>query len=678
MIGLSPSLLRAQRSSTILGKHLLIRCVLTYGATTYTYNLTKIKQLSYTRQPFSHKSELMLEDTDKTLHGLDLEGYKAVLSYGLITKAGEEWVDAPPLWVIGQQRDSYRDRLECSLSLEGIFDRMGRHKATASYTPASGDTRTVKDWLKEIIELTETDTETEEEQATGDSNLSLTTYADIDWQALHEYSLNDVVIPADSDRRYICTTAGTSGASEPSWTATVGGTTDDGEGETKVVWTCHHGSLYYGGQRLTISNRRVTKLAFKLKKVGSPSGPVTFYIDTVAGSHLAQKVWGDAFNLETTYDWAKVTLDTPLFLNEEVRIHCEFTGGDASNYVDFYYNASSVVASEYLTWLYDTGEWTDGSTYDAVYRYSYSATPVTVYDDYPAYGLVFDSEDTLIDSFIPADSFRINLNDTRLAKVKWLMSHTDCIALPKNDGLIHIIDPTTSGTTYDNEFTLVQGRDYHNFFNKRFRRRIVSPNYIVFKNHPSHDDVYTGYAKDDSADLDEGSGSGSMKEIETHYVRATGNTQCTALATAYLSKLQMAADKGSAVLPFVHFGQEVYDYVNFVDARAGDNRSGNVGFLTIFYKPSQFNMHIGFGRPPLGVPALQGLAAETGDRAGLRAENLLPLIDSLYSYVEQLLDIVGDKADIDSVNEILLALYEDACFRKATVTEEMNIPSEAA
>ena len=168
-----------------------------------------------------------------------------------------------------------------------------------------------------------------------------------------------------------------------------------------------------------------------------------------------------------------------------------------------------------------------------------------------------------------------------------------------------------------------------------------------------------------------------MKEIETYYARLTSNAQGTNLATAYLSKLQMAAEKGSAVLPFVHFGQEVYDYVNFVDARAGDSRAGNVGFLSIFYKPGQFNMHIGFGRPALGVPALQGLAAETGDRTGLRAENLIPLIDSLYSYVEQLLDIVGDKADIDDVNAILLALYEDAYFRKATVTEELTIPSEA-
>lgn len=617
MIKLSNALLRGQRARTILPQHLLIRCVLTYGATTYTYNLTKIKELSHTRQVFSHKARLMLDDTDKTLHGLDLEGFKAVLSYGLITKDDAEWVAMPPLWVVGQQRDSYRDRLECSLSLEGIFDRMGKHKATASYTPDSGDTRTVKDWLIQIISLTDpTSSDPEVEQATSDSDL-----------------------PLREELRY------------------------------------------FAGQRLTISDRRVTKIAFKLKKVGTPHGTITFSIydvdeddPLVNGDIIVRKAWGDASNLGEDYAWKEVTLDTPIQVDQEVRLVCEYQDGDSSNYVDLAYNASSVKGGEYLSSIY-TGDWTDEATYDAVYRYSYSATPLTVWDKYPAYGLVFDSEDDLIVSFTPADSFRINLNDTRLQKVKELMRYTDCIALPKSDGLIHIIDPVTSGSDYDNEYSLVQGRDYHNFFSKRFRRRIVSPNYITFMNHPSHDDTYTGYAKDASADLTD------MLEIETHYVRATSNPQCTNLATAFLSKAQMAAEKGAAVIPFVHFGQEVYDYVNFVDARAGDNRAGNVGFLTINYKPGKpFSMHIGFGRNPLGVAALQGLVAETGvDREErLTAQNLLPLIENLYSYIEQLLSEVEGKVDIDDLRQVWTDFEQNAYLMNLTVELSMTIPSEAA
>jgi len=586
-----------------------MKCDLSYGNTEYSYTKTRIKEISHTRQSFSHKAEILFDDTDKVLHGLDLEGYKAILSYGLITKAGAEWEATAPMWVVGQQRDSYRDRLECSLSLEGIFDRLGRHKATASYTPESGDTRTVKDWLIEIISLTDpTSTDSQVTQLESDSSLPI-----------------------------------------------------------------YNGLRYYAGQRLTISDKTVTKLAFKLKKVGSPTGEVKFSIYTVdeddpleGGELLAQKIWGDAYNLSETNNWEEVTFDTPVYIDQEVRIVCEFLNGSASKYVALAYEDSSVVAAEHLTWIYLTS-WTDETTYDAAYKYSYSATPVTVFDDYPAYGLVFDSEDDLIDAFIPADSFRINLNDTRLQKIKELLRYTDCIARPEADGLIHVFDPTTSGTTYDNEYSLVQGRDYHNFFSKRFRRRVVSPNYIVFKNHPSHSDSYTGYAEDASAALTD------MKEIETHYVRATSNAQCTNLANALLLKYQMAAEKGSGVLPFVHFGQEVGDYVNFVDARAGDNRAGNVGFITLYYKPGQFNMHIGFGRGPLGVASLQSLAVETKQWTPT-AENLLPLIDNLYSYLEQVLDILEGKVDIDDLNEILLALYEDAFFRKVTVSERLRIP----
>ena len=452
MIDIGPSLLRAQRSRTILGKHLLIRCVLTYGATTYTYTTTKIKQLSHTEQTFSHKANVLLEDNDKVLHGLDLEGYKAVMSYGLITRAGEEWIPRAPLWVVGQDRDSYRERLECGFELEGIFDRMGKHKAESVYALQSTDTQTVKTLLTKIAEAT-----------------------------------------------------------------------------------------------------------------------------------------------------------------------------------------------------------------------------LSPYTNYPAYTITYDSEDDLIDTFIPADSFHINLNETRLAKWKELMRYTDCVSKIGNDGAIHIFVPTTSGTTYDNEYTLVEGRDYQNFFNKRFRRRIVSPNYIVFKNHPSNlEAIFSGYAKDASADLTD------MQEREIHYIRPTSDAQCANLANALLTKYQMAAEKGAGVLPFVHFGQETYDYVNFVDARAGDERAGNVGNLNIFYKPDQFNMSIGFGRVPLGVAALQGFATETGAGGGITAQNLVPLLDSLYSYVEQILDILDDKADIDAVNEVLLALYEDAYFRKLTVTEELYIPEEAA
>ena len=56
------------------------------------------------------------------------------------------------------------------------------------------------------------------------------------WVLNHAYSLNDMVKPSTGNGYYfVCTAAGTSGATEPSWTASSGGTTADGAGA--LVWT---------------------------------------------------------------------------------------------------------------------------------------------------------------------------------------------------------------------------------------------------------------------------------------------------------------------------------------------------------------------------------------------------------------------------------------------------------
>jgi len=454
MIDIGAGLLAAQKSRIILDRHLLIKCDLSYGATEYEYTKTAIKDLTHNEQYYNHKANLLLDDTDKVLHSRDLEGYKAVMSYGLITKAGAEYVARAPLWVASQQRDSYRHELDCILTLEGVFDRMGKQTAASTMTLESDDTQTVKDLLTAL---------------------------------------------------------------------------------------------------------------------------------------------------------------------------CDTTLTDGTN---------------------------------------------TPYANYPAYTITYDSEDALIDVFIPADGFRVNVNDSRKSKFMELMNYTNCIAVIKADGEIHIIDPTTSGTTYDAEYVLTEGRDYHNFFSKRFRRRVVSPNKIWYKSFPASGDGYSGSASDASASLTD------MLEERTYYARVTSNQQCEDLATAHLSKIQMQSESGSCILPFVHFGQEVYDYDLITDARAGDSRAGNLGYINFHYnqRGQRFNMNFGYGRLPLGVAALQGLANE----GALTVENIMPLIDSLYSYIEQMVDVLGYTITENDLNQALLDLYNDAYFRKATVTQSLTIPSEAA
>jgi len=58
---------------------------------------------------------------------------------------------------------------------------------------------------------------------------------DSPWEASTAYILGDYVWPTTfNGYRYVCTTAGTSGASEPTWPTTLGDTVNDGS----VVWTC--------------------------------------------------------------------------------------------------------------------------------------------------------------------------------------------------------------------------------------------------------------------------------------------------------------------------------------------------------------------------------------------------------------------------------------------------------
>ncbi|KKM21554.1 hypothetical protein LCGC14_1634200, partial [marine sediment metagenome] len=68
------------------------------------------------------------------------------------------------------------------------------------------------------------------------------------WAATTEYSLTDRVVPTVSNGRcYECTTAGTSGETEPTWNTTLESTTND---ET-VIWTCKE--IPFGPNPLTVT-----------------------------------------------------------------------------------------------------------------------------------------------------------------------------------------------------------------------------------------------------------------------------------------------------------------------------------------------------------------------------------------------------------------------------------------
>ncbi|MBA7532777.1 hypothetical protein ES705_25007 [subsurface metagenome] len=141
--------------------------------------------------------------------------------------------------------------------------------------------------------------------------------------------------------------------------------------ENDTVTAMFAGYRHRAGQRLTIPNRQVTKLAFILNKGGSPSGDLTLEIRKVSDDEvIVSKVWGPAVNLGLVGDWQEVTFDSPATINQEVRPCVRYEGGNSSNYVQIAYQNSDVKPDEMLT-LYLAPPWSDSPTLDCAYRYKY-------------------------------------------------------------------------------------------------------------------------------------------------------------------------------------------------------------------------------------------------------------------------------------------------------------------
>lgn len=127
---------------------------------------------------------------------------------------------------------------------------------------------------------------------------------------------------------------------------------------------------YRAGQRLTISNKKVSWLAFQLWKVGNPTTNIVFGIRKVSDdSVIVEETFGPATLISTAAIWYGKEF-TPVLINEEVRIYIEFAGGNSSNgiYVSTHYG-SSVVSGEQATLCNTIEGWTDYASDDLVYKY---------------------------------------------------------------------------------------------------------------------------------------------------------------------------------------------------------------------------------------------------------------------------------------------------------------------
>lgn len=127
------------------------------------------------------------------------------------------------------------------------------------------------------------------------------------------------------------------------------------------------------GFRVTISSRYISSLSFLLSQRNNPTGNVTFTIrKTSDDSLLGSKVWGDASGLPILdeRDWKQVTFDSPVYVNEEVRLLCEYSGGDSPINIFCGAENSDIKANEVFT-TYISG-YTDDDASDGAYSYEYS------------------------------------------------------------------------------------------------------------------------------------------------------------------------------------------------------------------------------------------------------------------------------------------------------------------
>ncbi|KKM01237.1 hypothetical protein LCGC14_1796470, partial [marine sediment metagenome] len=143
--------------------------------------------------------------------------------------------------------------------------------------------------------------------------------------------------------------------------------------------------------------------------------------------------------------------------------------------------------------------------------------------------------------------------------------------------------PTTAGgTVVDDQITWtavdfhyeykVNVSGEHELLAKSHQKPLIMPNHITYKNHPDDDDAFSGTAEfTDSSDItdQEHRLTVFIKDLESDAVGL-------AYARAHIQRLRHQFQSGSAEVP-INLGQETHDYIKLTDSRESDLRIGNVG-----------------------------------------------------------------------------------------------------
>lgn len=316
-----------------------------------------------------------------------------------------------------------------------------------------------------------------------------------------------------------------------------------------------------------------------------------------------------------------------------------------------------------------------------------AAPTLDAFSGYPAHTITYDTgyDDSIINAFTPKDHFSIAKGESRLSAFKKALAYTGCKARVENDAgtaTIHIFQPTTTGEVYDYEYNDAIAAANHNFFDKSVRTRLVLPNKVVVKNHPDHDDSYTGTATDAASYA----ALGNQYYTKTIYVRASSNAQCALIATAVLLKYQLAAEKGHG-FTYMNCGQEYCDYVKITDSRAGDSRVGNIGYIKRTYNPDDedpFAMEFRFGTLEIiglagTVPPRRAITITAPSMQQSLIDQVASLIDSYNGLVDDYNTLQGDVnfalAKILALTNYVIDLQWEERVAKLDVYLRLQIPS---
>uniref|UniRef100_A0A6M3IYE9 Tail protein n=1 Tax=viral metagenome TaxID=1070528 RepID=A0A6M3IYE9_9ZZZZ len=679
----------------------------TAGESNIVLERDRIRQIpSHDESEDSQTLQVVLDNADGYFTALSLEGWDAVIEWGLVTSAGNEYSACAPLVVMAQTLSSDKNALLCYLSMSGIPDLLSQDKASKDYFHHKSDTKTVKDMITEVASGQPVSTELTEEQTTTDGLLRLDQTPADPLQGIGSrisipnrtvtkvaFKLQKYGAPtgtnvtfrvdaAESARGTITNGTGivtgspvnlVAGANTP--TITQAGTFTITLPSVPEAIT---GTATTGGWTITGSPVSLVAGDNVITVAGGGSGTITITLDTTVETLISENfAIASIPAFPTAAGWCEVTLGTPLLIDKEmawagntayggVYIYVAYGSGDTTNYVSSAYNSYPVKPGEFITRYYPGDGFVDGivgdeeDEPDGCYRYKYTEDGIDCFDHCEAYEVVYDPygthtggthatimtdsaaafktdaligqviynstdgskgtvtdndtttvtvvaltggadnqwengdaytiEHALLDTYLPKDGFKIYENDTRLATIGKLLSYTGCVKRAEDDGKLHVFVPVTSGAVYDYEYSLAEAD--HKFFSKSLRDSMVIPNRVVVHSYSDDTDQYTGnYTSAASYAL--------LPKSEFIKAKLVSNAQATALATARIAQLEMAAQRGNASVP-LNVGAEVHDYIKVTDSRASDSRAGNIGSIRRSYNPNNrtygWLMGFGFGK----------------------------------------------------------------------------------